>query len=432
MLDFYNIEAEQAVLGTIILNNEYLRRVEDILVAESFYEAAHQEIYARIAQLKMDESLANQVSLKQFFESTESIKAIGGVLYLSTLLGVASSIIDIRDYAFLIKENYNKRQINILLSEAAENLIKKSPLEITDSLTNELAKLDSDSKEVVILDGADMAKGLEDTWKQNLNSRCVLTGIKSLDEMLNGGFYPKKLYVIGAAPGCGKTSFFQQSALKGLEKQIGCLFFSMEMEKENVLTRFLGSLAKINPFRINLNNIFKHEEERFNQACSKWSELSKNFSMTEKGTLSLAQIKSVLKKVVRKRKLGLVGVDYIQIMQTRDSKNINETTLIKENISGLKELAKDFDVAMVVLSQITKDALGGRPGLKALKGSGGIAEGADCVINMWNDAEEQQEGNSKKSINIEVAKNRNGRMGTLSIEFDGEFGIFSEKQQGGF
>jgi len=432
MLDFFNLEAEQVILGAVILNNDYLRAVEDILTPESFYEPAHQEIFERIVKLKSDEMLADRVSLKQFFDTNERVKAIGGARYILTLLAEAGAVINIREYAFLIRDNYSKRKISMLLNEAAASLADKSPLEISDNLTNELAKLDSDSKEIVISEGSDLAQGLAELWNGDLSSRCISTGLESLDAMLNGGFYPQKLYVIGAAPGCGKTSFAQQAILNGLENSIGCLFFSMEMEKENVLTRFLGYISRINPFRILSNRIFLHEKEGFDKSCGKWSELSKNFSMTEKGSLSLMQIKSVLKKVRRKRNLGLVVVDYVQIMHTRDSKNLNETTLIKENVTGLKELAKEFNVAVLLLSQITKEALGGRPGLKSLKGSGGIAEGADCVINMWNDNEERQEQNRVKHLNIEVAKNRNGRMGTLSILFDGEFGIFSEQQSNNF
>jgi replicative DNA helicase len=165
----------------------------------------------------------------------------------------------------------------------------------------------------------------------------------------------------------------------------------------------------------------------FNHACQKWERFKNNILITEKGSLSISQIRSTVKRIKRKHKIDLVAVDYIQIIQTRDQKNLNEATLIKENVTALKEIAKEFNVVMVALSQITKDALGGRPGLKSLKGSGGIAEGADTVINMWTDSDQEQEGQKNKNLNMEIAKNRNGICGTLSVNFDGEFGIFSEQ-----
>lgn len=427
MLDhnFYSEEAENCVLGLILMNNSYYKSVSDTLQAFHFFLPQNQAIFARLEETIKNESLANSTTLKQFFESEESIKAAGGAKYLAYLLSEASSAIDIRDYANLIVDNYNKREQLATYEKAIEDLKLSNSTKVADTVLEKLSKMNNESDVVAVFDGADMAAGLQEIWKNPPTP--IKSGIGALDEMLNGGFFPQKLYVVGAAPGTGKTSFAQQIILNALNEDKHCLFFSMEMEKENVLTRFLSAISNINPFRILLNKIFKHELEAFNLGCEKWGALQDKISITEKGMLAIRQIKATSKRVKRKRKISLIVIDYIQIIEVRDAKNFNEATLIKENVQALKELAKELNVVVIALSQITKDALGGRPGLKALKGSGGIGEGADTVINLWTDSDQEQEASRFKNLNLEVAKNRNGRSGTLSINFDGEFGIFTEK-----
>lgn len=428
--NFYSEEAEQIVLGTILINNEYYKSVSDSLHSSHFFFPQNQAIFSRIEECLKNESVADQITLRQFFESEPSIKEVGGSLYLTTLLSSASTIIDIRQYANLIIDNFQKREQWSFYKEALSDLETKSSQKVADNILDKIAKLENESQSVSVYDGADMAAGLQEIWKKPLVG--IESGIPTLDKMLNGGFYPQKLYVIGAAPGSGKTSFSQQVILNAIKKDIKALFFSMEMEKENVFTRFLSAMTKINPFRILINNIYNHEQYRFNEACKDWEKLRDKISVADKGSLTINQIRATAKRIKRKKNIGLVVVDYIQIIATREKTNLNEATLIKENVTALKEIAKDLNVVVIALSQITKDSLGGRPGLKSLKGSGGIAEGADTVINMWTDSDQEQEGNQIKNLNLEIAKNRNGRGGTLSIDFDGEFGIFKEKTNNNF
>lgn len=419
--EFYNIEAEAAILGTIILNNEYLRMVEDILKTQHFYDIAHQKIYEKISTGSND-----KITLKNFFDSEFYIKQLGGSVYLSSLLAAASTVIDIRNYAFIVLENYNKRQSQELLSEGLIKLKEENCISVIDDITNKLSALDSESSQVVIKSGKDMYDKLLINWQNKESMQPISSGIKSLDKMLNGGFCKKKLYIIGASPGSGKTSFAQQVILQALKEKIGCFFFSIEMEEENVLTRFLGFLSQINPFRILIKNIFKHEEEIFENCSREFIKLQSNFLMSDDTNISTQKIKAVLKRAKRKIPISLVVVDYIQIMQLSESKNnLSEATLIKENITALKDIAKTFDVSVIALSQITKDSLGAKPTLKALKGSGGIGEGADTVINLWIDENEENQSNNSK-VNFSIVKNRNGPKGDLVINFDGEFGIFTE------
>jgi replicative DNA helicase len=420
MLKFTNSHEEQILLGSLIMQNELLQKVSDILKPEHFYFDSNQKIYDEILKkVNMEKTAADFITLRPFFQTLPE-----GLKYLSSLMGYASSIIPIRDYAFNLAELATKRRLSVGFIELASNLETSSSEEIVLKIKDLIASIDSDSSEIEIFDGEGLEQSLMDSWKDGSSSIIIPSGIDKLDKMLNGGFAIDKLYTIGAAPGTGKTSMAQQIILKALEKKFGVLFISMEMERKNLFVRFLASFNSINPFRILINNIFKHETEKFDDSLKRWNNLKENYFMTE-GTMSLKKIESTLKRKIKTNPIKLLVVDYIQIMEMRDSKNMSEASLIKENIRGIKELATKYHVCAIALSQITKDALGGKPGLKALKGSGGIGEDSDCVINLWTDSEDGED-KPTKAINIEVAKNRNGMKGGLVVNFDGEFNRFTE------
>ncbi len=422
MLKFTNSDEEQILLGSLIMRNELLQKVSDILKPDHFYFDNNQKIYDEILKkVNMEKATADLVTLRPFFQTLPE-----GLKYLSGLATVASGVIPIRDYAFNLVELAEKRKLNAGFIELVSSLETKSSSDIALQVQDLIASISSDSSEVEIFNGDGLEQSLMDAWKDGSSSVIIPSGIEKLDKMLNGGFTIDKLYTIGAAPGTGKTSLAQQIIINALEKKFGVLFISMEMERKNLFVRFLANFSSINPFRIMINNIFKHEADKFDFSLKRWNSLKENYFMTE-GTLSLKKIETALKRKLKENPIKLLVVDYIQIMHVRDSKNMSEASLIKENIRGIKELATKYHVCAIALSQITKDALGGKPGLKALKGSGGIGEDSDCVINLWTDSEDVEDKQTK-AINVEVAKNRNGMKGDLVVNFDGEFNRFTENK----
>lgn len=421
MIEHSNLEAENAILSVILHHNEALIKVSDILKADNFSDSNNQKIYEEILKkINLEKEEVDFTTMRPFFQLLPS-----GLDHLSHLRSINNLMNPVRTYAFSVAELSNKRDLilgfNNLLAASDED----SSSDLVAKTQDLIASTRFESKEVEIIDGDCLIESLQDSWKEGSASVIIPSGLPSLDKMLNGGFAIDRLYTIGAAPGTGKTSLAQQVIVNALEKDYGALFFSMEMERKNLLTRFLASFAQINPFRILINNIFQQEKERFDDALTKWQSLSSNYFMTEKGHLTLPEMENVLKRKLRTSPIKLVVVDYIQIMALRDARNINEASLIKENINGLQDLATKYHVSVIVLSQLAKSAIGEKPGLKALKGSGGIAEDSDCVINLWNDSEDEQQG-SVKSVNVEVAKNRNGPKGDIVINFDGEFNKFTE------
>ena len=422
-MELFNLQAEQSILGTIILNNEYLRRVEDILETKHFYFAENLAIYERIIAIKKDDIVANQITLQTFFNSNDLIKEAGGQKYLSALLSEASGIIDIRDYAITIVELWRKRELLTALEEIKEGLESEKVENLLVKFEDTVKKIDDTSTTIQVFDGeeaiADWA--LEAGKKEELKP--ISSGLKTLDDMLNGGFHKEGLYVFAAASGCGKTFFSQNVMLNALKLKIGVFFASMEMSKRKIMARFISILARINFFRILIANIFDWEKEKFDFALKEWGGYQKNFFIVEKITMSTKEIEFAFKKSLKKSAIGLVVVDYAQIIKLREARNFNEASLIKENVNALAKLAQKYKVAVILLSQLTKDKISGKVGLGSLKGSGGLYEDADCVIAMWSDEDSKDK---IKKLQIEVLKNREGLSGGFSITFNGDIGEFKE------
>jgi len=259
--------------------------------------------------------------------------------------------------------------------------------------------------------------------KKTQNLKSVKTGFSKLDESLNGGFFAENLYVFAAASGIGKTLISQKFMQNAMEDDIGVLFISMEMAKKAIFARFLSLLSGINAFRISINNIFHFETEKFDVAFKKWQTFKDRIFITEKSKMSAKEIEYAIKRAKRKRSLGFVVVDYAQIMKLREKTQFSEASLIKENVAQLASLAKKYNVAILLLCQLTKEKVAGKIGLSSLKGSGGLYEDADVVLAMYQDGENQ---GTIKELVIDIIKNRHGQMTETKITLNEKTSEFQQ------
>lgn len=420
MKQLFNEEAEQIILGTIIIKNAYYASVSDILEAKHFIVVDNQKIYEKIVELINNNEVANLVTLNNFFVT--EIKE--GKKYLTFLAQNASVAVDIRQYAYQIIELAKKRQLETLLANITRNIESASLVDMMNELDNGITQIDTTAENIQLFGVNDLIQDWQANIEKENNLKPIPTKLPTLDKMLNGGLQKGGLYVLAASSGCGKTFFSQNIILNALKCDLGAYFVSMEMQKRKIFTRFISMLAKINSFRILKGNIYQHEELILRDAIKQWEGYKKTFLITDLVKLSANKIESALKRAIRKQPVDLMVIDYAQIMELRDARNINEASLIKENVVKLAQIAKKYDISILLLSQLTKDKISGRVGLGSLKGSGGLYEDADCVIAMW--AEEDQPKNAIKKLKIEVLKNRDGLSGGLDVDFDGEFGKFIE------
>lgn len=461
--ELYNIEAEQAVLGVIILNNEYLNRVSEFLRSEHFYEPSHQKIFTQILHhVDKINIVANPVTLKQFFEAEPSIKAIGGALYLQTLLGAASSIIDIADYGRVIHDLALKRELSMVGEDIVNRVYKTeektSATEQIELAESSLFKLSehgngrSDFRSI----GISLKETLDKTLlarKRDSHISGVSTGLTDLDKILSG-MQQSDLIVLAGRPSMGKTALginILVNACKFLNKDVteakdkrAVGFFSLEMSSDQLAARILSMECSINATKFRTGQLNEHEWEA---VALRSAEISKMpLFIDDTPALSISAIRTRARRMVRKHNLALLVVDYLQLIRgttTRSSEN--RVQEVSEITQGLKAIAKEFNIPVLALSQLSRaveQREDKRPQLSDLRESGSIEQDADVVafifresyykermrppenevekFHVWKD--QMQEIAHKAEVI--VAKQRNGPVGSLHLYFDAEFTRF--------
>ena len=425
MTDFINIEAEQAVLGTIIMNNSYLLRVADFLEEKYFYHLAHQAVWMRLVEVAKD-STADQITLREFFSNNIALKEAGGVKYLATLLSEAQSIIDIRDYAKELVELWKKRELNYLLTFALSNLKGNKFDSISSNLENELRGLNTQSEKRKTIHIKEEIKEIKRKRGLKIEPRIIPTGFKGLDDKLNGGFYSKQLVVIGARTAVGKTTMLQDLILRMSLAGRKCLLISLEVDSERVTLKFISNVASVPSWKIKRNMMTPIELENVVKAESVVEQIG--IYINDSGDLKTSDIEMVIKNQLEKHPVDLVAIDYIQHIKYENDRNMSATMEISKNVVALKAMAQKFDIALVAAAQINRSGTE-KPTLAHFEGSSAIEKNADVAIIIHRDELKEEERGESYYSNCGlwiVAKNRDGKTGDIQFKLDGEFGRFNE------
>lgn len=461
--ELYNIEAEQTILGTIILNNEYLNRVSEFLRPEHFYEPAHQKIFLQIIHnIEKVNIIANQVTLKQFFESEPSIKANGGATYLSNLLSSASSIIDIADYAHLIRDLALKREL-VMIGEDIVNRVYKveektsaqEQIELAESTLFGLSEHGSGKSDFRSISHS-MKETLDKTLiakKRDSHISGVSTGLVDLDMILSG-MQQSDLIILAGRPSMGKTALginMAVNACKYLNKDIenpkdkkAVGFFSLEMSSDQLAARILSMESSINATKFRTGKL---DEDEWGVIAARSAEISKlPFFIDDTPALSISAIRTRARRMVRKNNLAFLVIDYLQLIRGISKRsNENRVQEISEITQGLKAIAKEFNIPVLALSQLSRaveQREDKRPQLSDLRESGSIEQDADVVSFIYRDSyylerkrppeEEVEKFQQWKSqmhetvhkAEVIIAKQRNGPVGSKFLYFDAEFTRF--------
>ena len=412
-----NLEIEQQILGLTIANKKQFEKIEDLIKSEHFSIEFHQKLFERISEIRKttnDEGLI-QVFLNQYFNDDEK-QAIVCVLHNT------SSISNIRDYALTLIELYQKRETLKAIEDFQKTIIEKRYDFATSELLERISKIDGANQDnAKISTPADTEKEIESETNEDLY---LPTGFKKLDGVLNGGLRKNNLTVLGARPAVGKTSWAQQVILNIAKQNKVCLFASLEVNNSQVYNKFVSMNKAIPAWKIFKQQLNQSEMIDYNKSKEELRGLS-NFIFYTDIQQSIKQIESMVKREIAKRKLDLLVVDYIQIVKREHSKNISEATAIKEITTGLKDIAKKYNIAVLGLAQINREGVNGKePTMNDLKGSGGIEEDSDCIILL------HREVNDTGILNVEgtfkLVKNRWGSTQNIKFYFDGEITSFEE------
>jgi len=454
-----NIEAEQAVIGSILVSNEIFDEVSTFIDSKKFFDPIHSKIYEIIEMLISKGLLANPITLKNHFENDEGLKELGGQEYLIKITKFSTSSKQATDYANIVQEMHLRREL-IKISESVldqayirtennapgEEIIQNTEKSLFDlaergHFNQSFMKFESALKQTI-----DMAKKAY----QNENGIVgVPTGLTELDAKL-GGLHKQDLVIIAGRPSMGKTALATNIAFhaakniqnKGLKSTVA--FFSLEMSSEQLSTRILSEQSRIRSNDIRRGKVSEKEFEKFIETSKNIFELP--LYIDETPAITIAAISNRARRIKRLYGLELVVVDYIQLMRSGRRMEANRVQEISEITQGLKALAKELDVPVLALSQLSRQVEqrdDKKPQLSDLRESGSIEQDADVVMFVFREAyyierkeptlgtiehaEWQQKMDEISSLaDILIGKQRHGPTGNVKVEFEAMYTKFKD------
>ena len=454
-----NIEAEQALLGSILVNNEIIDEISNIVSPNIFYDPAHIKIYEVIENLNNKGMIANPITLKNFFEKDNMLNEVGGTEYLVKLTRFSGSVKQANDYAKIIHEMYLRRELMLIsdklnsdtLNASSDEQNAESIIENTERSLFDLAERGSFSQSFIKFDKAlDQTIEMATLAMQNDQGLVgVPTGLTELDKKL-GGLHKSDLVILAGRPSMGKTALATNIAynaaqnLSKRQEKSAIAFFSLEMSSEQLSTRILSEQARIKSDDIRRGKITEEEINRYIETSRNIYNLP--LYIDETPAITIATLSNRARRIKRLFGLSLVVVDYIQLMRSNSSKNDNRVQEISEITQGLKALAKELSVPVLALSQLSR-AVEQRddkqPQLADLRESGSIEQDADVVMFVYREeyylerkqpklgsiehAEWQSKMNDVNGLaDIILGKQRHGPTGTVKVEFEGIYTKFKD------
>jgi len=445
----HNLEAEQALLGAILVNNEAHDRVSGFLEPGHFFDPVHQQIYETASKIIASGKQATPITLKTFFESAEPIN--GGLTvpqYLGRLAGNAATIINARDYGHTIHDLATRRGL-IVVGEDVVNAAYDAPvdfppkeqIEEAETRLYALVHHGEHGRESILSIAADAA--MKFIFKAHSGKNVGLaTGLKDLDAKI-GGLQPTDLIILGARPSMGKSALATNIADNVARVGTPVGFYSLEMSKEQVATRIICARAGIPTDRAMRGQLNEDELVRFGENAALVSELP--LTIDESGGISIAQLAARARRLKRKRGIGLLIVDYLQLMVGAHQRADNRVQELTEITTGLKALAKELNLPVLALSQLSRapeKRENNRPLLADLRDSGSIEQDSDIVIFLYREEyylereqprEERSLGDWSSKMALAagqaeaiVAKHRHGPTGVVKLQFDASITRFSD------
>ncbi|MFN8720381.1 MAG: replicative DNA helicase [Rhodospirillales bacterium] len=464
-----NEEAEQALLGALLVNNATLNKVVEFLEPEHFFSAVHGRIYKAIRTLVLDRNQeASPVTLKAYFADDADLSAVGGSAYLADLAANVVTIINAEDYGRAVYESHLRRQLieigEDMVNDAYAHDLETSPalqMEAAEKRLFDLATTGSASAGFAALNVAVHAaiETAEAAFRRGSHITGVTTGLTDIDRKM-GGLHPSDLLILAGRPSMGKTSLATNIAYNAAKAyldtggQEGSVvgFFSLEMSAEQLATRLLADVSEVPGDKIRRGDIKDTDFQRFVEASALLNRLP--FFIDDTPGLSVTALRTRARRLHRTHKLGMIVVDYLQLLSGSARGSENRVQEISDITRGLKGVAKELGVPVVALSQLSRaveQREDKRPLLSDLRESGSIEQDADVVMFVFREQyyleraepSRRPEENDEKfndryqrwqqrceevhnTAEVIIAKQRHGPIGTIRLHFDGQFTRFSD------
>lgn len=427
----HNFLAEKMVLCCLFFDSEAIEIALQNLTVETFYFRNHQKIYQSVLLLYERKVPIDLITLTTFLQDQGVLNQIGGVKILSDILNQIPNLAYLNDYISLLKDKYNRRKlIRLGYQIINSSYITNIPLEnILSELENEIVGLMGDTHHYEFLNTTELLSNIFLEVKQRSLKPSVsglTSGFFNLDS-LTQGFQKSDLIIIAGRPGMGKTALCLNIASHVVKEYYApVIFFSLEMSKEQLMYRLLTSHTEINSVKLKTGTLTKKDWLKLTKSIKQLSELP--FLIDDTPNLTIQDIRRKVKKVILEQaQIGLIVVDYLQLMQNLNIKGQSRVQELSEITRSLKNIAREFKVPLIALSQLNRNVetrINKRPLLSDLRESGSIEQDADLVLMLYRDDYYNDHKNNISEVEIILSKHRNGPTGTIKLNFNANYTQF--------
>lgn len=431
-----------SVLGGILLENEALNKALELLRPEDFYRDSHRKIFSALIELSEQREPADLVTLTAALQKNGDLQVVGGSAYLGTLVDYVPTAANIVYYCRLVKEKALARQLIHVATEIATRGYDGGEIEQTldwaEKSIFEISGMKSrpsyfSTREIM----KETFKNIEKLFERKELITGVPTGFTDLDHM-TAGLQPSDLIIIAGRPSMGKTAFILnivEHAGVFSDPAVPVLVFSLEMSKEQLVQRMLCSVSRVDASRLRTGNLVDSDWSKLTNGASMLSEAP--IYIDDTPGITVLELRAKARRLKAERNLGLVVVDYLQLMQGHNAENRQQE--ISEISRSLKALAKELNVPVIALSQLNRsleNRTDKRPIMADLRESGAIEQDADVIMFIYREAvycedcrsrERTCEKGHEKDAEIIVGKQRNGPIGTVHLTFRGQYTRFENQ-----
>ncbi len=437
-----SIDAEQSVLGGLLLDNQRWDAIADRISVEDFYRREHRLIFSAIAALCQENSPADVITVSERLEQTGDLEAAGGLAYLGSLANNTPSAANVQAYADIVRERSILRQLLQATGEISEVVYGpegRSAVEILDFAEKRILDISENRArrrggyEPIASLLTKTVDRIDQLYRTQGSITGVPTGFTDLDDKTSG-LQKSDLIIIAGRPSMGKTTLAMNIAENAaVGHKIPVAIFSMEMPGTQLAMRMMASLGRINSHRVRTGKLDDEDWPRLTSAVSLLSDAP--IFIDDTPALTPLELRARARRIKREHGLGLIIVDYLQLMQTGEPGMENRATEISNITRGLKSLAKELDVPLIAMSQLNRSLesrTDKRPVMSDLRESGAIEQDSDVILFIYRDEVYNEDSPDKGVAEIIIGKQRNGPIGKVKLTFLGEYTKFENYISGGF
>ena len=426
-----NIEAEQAVLGAIFLEPSSLTVTSELLIPEDFYRSSHQKIFNVMIKLNDEGKAVDLITVTEELSATKNLEEVGGVSYLSELAGSVPTAANVEYYARIVEEkSLLRRLIRTATTIAQEGYSRE------DEVEELLGEAEKTIMEVAQRKNSGSFQNIKDILVRTYDNIEILTnrkgdvtgiptGFAELDRM-TAGFQRNDLIIVGARPSVGKTAFalnIAQNVATKTDENVA--IFSLEMGSEQLVMRMLCAEGNINAQNLRTGALTDEDWRKLTMAMGSLS--NAGIYIDDTPGVRIGEIRSKCRRLKQEHGLGMILIDYLQLIQGDGRSGDNRQQEVSEISRSLKALARELQVPVIALSQLSRGVeqrQDKRPMMSDIRESGSIEQDADIVAFLYRDDYYDKESENKNIIEIIIAKQRNGPVGTVSLAFVKEYNKF--------